>query len=251
LKKDLILKESVKSIAYDIAKYILNLNISKEIEFIDKELPRIEKREADIVVRCKIDNKESILHIEIQNNNDSSMAYRMLRYYSDIKIAHKNMPVYQYLIYIGKEKMNMNSLIDDIGIKYSFTKIDMQTIDCEKFLNFDTPDALILSILCNFNNKDENEIVTYIVKRLNELSKNNGYQLSKYILSLEILSQNRGLQEKVKEAKEMLTNIDIEKLPHYKTVLLFETIKEMGMEMPSQIRGLPARVASPASQHRR
>ena len=73
MKKDVVSKETIKTIAQDISKYILNIDV-KDIEFIDKELQRVEKREADIVARCKIENRASILHIEIQNDNQKNNA---------------------------------------------------------------------------------------------------------------------------------------------------------------------------------
>jgi len=78
MKKDITTKDTIKTITQDISKYILNLDV-KNIEFIDKELQRVEKREADIVAKCEIDNINSILHIEIQNSNDKTMSSRMLR----------------------------------------------------------------------------------------------------------------------------------------------------------------------------
>ena len=87
MKKDITTKETLKIITQDISKYILGLNVT-DIEFIDKELQRIEKREADIVALCKINGIKSILHIEIQNNNDKTMHNRMLRYYTDIKFKY-------------------------------------------------------------------------------------------------------------------------------------------------------------------
>jgi hypothetical protein len=108
MKKDITTKETIKTITQDISKYILHLDVS-DIRFIDKELQRIEKREADIVALCKIDGIESILHLEIQNSNDRSMPKRMLRYYTDIKHLYENLPLHQYLIYIGKPKRNYSA----------------------------------------------------------------------------------------------------------------------------------------------
>ena len=48
MKKDITTKETIKTITQDISKYILHLDVT-DIKFIDKELQRIEKREADIV----------------------------------------------------------------------------------------------------------------------------------------------------------------------------------------------------------
>ncbi len=34
----------------------------------------------------------------------------------------------------------------------------MHTIDCEKFLTMDSPDALVLAILCDFKGRDERDM---------------------------------------------------------------------------------------------
>ncbi len=47
MKKDITTKDTIKTITQDIAKYILEIEVT-DIEFVDKELQRIEKREADI-----------------------------------------------------------------------------------------------------------------------------------------------------------------------------------------------------------
>ena len=203
MKKDITTKEVITTITKDIAKYILDLEIS-DIEFIDKELKRVEKREADIVAKCQIGTKEKILHIEIQNSNDKKMHRRMLRYYNDIKFEFENTEVMQYCIYIGKQKLSMQTKIEEPALIYSYTMIDMHTIDCDKFLQIDTPDALVLSILCDFKQKNELDIVKYIIKRLKELIGEDENQLSKYMLILETLSENRDLKETIKEAEMLL-----------------------------------------------
>jgi len=64
MKKDITTKDTIKTITEDIAKYILELEVS-DIEFVDKELQRIEKREADIVALCKVNG----IKPEICNRN--------------------------------------------------------------------------------------------------------------------------------------------------------------------------------------
>jgi hypothetical protein len=214
-KKDISTKEVIQTITKDLAIYILGLNISDDIEFIDKELKRIEKREADIVALCKIDNKKSILHIEIQNDNAKNMNFRMLRYYVDIKELYPNIPVYQYVIYIGKNKLSMPQELKTDLISYSYKIIDLAKIDCEKFIKMDTPDALVLAILCDFKDKNEKDVVEYIIKRLRVLTKDD-YQLSKYMLALETLSENRKLNKIIEEVEDMLRDIKIEELPSWK-----------------------------------
>jgi len=142
MKKDITTKDTIKTITQDISKYILNLDV-KNIEFIDKELQRVEKREADIVAKCEIDNINSILHIEIQNSNDKTMSSRMLRYYTDIKLKYNNLPIHQYLIYIGKPKLSMKENIDELNLNFRYNIIDMHQIDCQEFIKLDTPEALV------------------------------------------------------------------------------------------------------------
>jgi len=219
MKKDIISKEAIKTLAIDIAFYILKLNV-KKLKFVDKELKRIEKREADIVAQCEIDGIEQMLHIEIQNSNDKLMPRRMLRYYTDIKTQFQNLEVKQYVIYIGKPKLSMDDYIKENNLEFKYNIIDMHTIDCEEFIRLDTPDALVLSILCDFKGKDELEMLKYIITRLAQLSKNDEHKLGKYMLMLETLSDNRDLKTKLKEAEDMLREIKYENLPSY----------EIGME---------------------
>ncbi|NWF65957.1 MAG: hypothetical protein HXX81_00645 [Campylobacterales bacterium] len=211
MNKDIIAKEAIKTLVIDIAKYILNIEI-KEIKFLDKELQRIEDRRADVV--ALIDNSY-ILHIEIQNDNDKKMALRMLRYYIDIKNINKKLPIKQYLIYIGKDRLKMENFIKTDKLDYSFNLINMKDIDCSNFFKIDTPDALVLAILCDFKNSNEQDIVNYIIQRLKEKVGKNDFEFRKYMLMLEELSQNRNLQEFIKKGEEMLTQINYETLPSY------------------------------------
>jgi hypothetical protein len=214
MKKDITTKEAITAITEDIALYLLNLEIT-DVEFVDKELKRVEKREADIVAKCKIDNVEQILHLEIQNNNDKTMPRRMLRYYNDIKMEFNNLELKQYIIYIGKAKLSMKDNIVDKNLNYSYTIIDMHNIDCEELIALDTPDALVLSILCDFKGRDELEILIHITQRLAQLTKDDEHQLGKYMLMLETLSDNRDLKNKLEKAEEMLRTVKMEDLPSY------------------------------------
>ena len=213
MRKDITTKEIVQSITKDIAFYILNLKV-ENISFIDKELKRIEKREADIVAKCSIDGKEAILHIEIQNNNDKTMRYRMLRYWVDIKQLFPHLTIYQYLIYIGKDKLTIKNSLDEQNINYLYTLINMQDIDCKKLIELDTPESLVLAILCDFKDKKANDIILHILQRLSELVEDKN-KFDKYMLILETLSENRNLKQNIKECEIMLKDIKIENLPSY------------------------------------
>jgi hypothetical protein len=143
------------------------------------------------------------------------MPRRMLRYYNDIKIRFKTLKIKQYIIYIGKDKLTMKNNIKEDNLNFNYDIIDMHDIDCEKLIKLDSPDALVLSILCDFKGKEELEVLTYITKRLQELTKDDEHKLGKYMLIMETLSQNRNLKDKLRKAEDMLRTTKYEDLPSY------------------------------------
>ena len=92
----------------------------------------------------------------------------------------------------------------------------------------DTPEALVLAILCDFKGKPEQEIAYYIVKRLHELLGNDEKGFRDYLGMLEVLSENRNLQPQIKEAEKMLTKVNVENLPSFQIGL--EAGLERGIE---------------------
>jgi predicted transposase YdaD len=212
MKKDTISKELIKRlIVKDISKYILGIEL-EEFEFIDKEFERIESRRADIVLNVK---DEYILHIELQSSYDSKMAYRMLRYYLDIREITK-LPIKQYLINLSNQ--NMKNYIKESKIEYSFEYINIKELDCNYFLNTDSPDAIVLAILCDFKDKKPIEISKNILLKLHQLLDDKEFR--RYVLMLEEISELRNLKNTIKEAEVGLMSIRWEDLPSY----------EIGME---------------------
>ena len=210
MKKDTITKELIKKIIIkDISKYILGISIN-DIEFLNEEYQRIESRRADIVVKVQ---NEYILHLELQSSYDSKMAYRMCRYWLDIREV-TNLPIKQYLINFSNK--NMKNFIEEFG--YNFNIVNIKDIDCEILFNTDSPDAVVLSILCDFKDKNPIDFTTNVVVKLKKLLQNEEFK--KYMLILEELSGLRNLQNVVKEAEMRLMDIKWEDLPSY----------EIGME---------------------
>ena len=230
--KDIISKDAINTLIIDIAKYILKIDV-QTLTLIDKEFQRVEDRKADVV--ANIDDK-FILHLEIQNQNDKNMPLRMMRYYTDIKFITR-LPIKQYLIYIGKNSLSMPNYVKDEDFIYKYNIIDMKNIDCEEFIKLDTPDSLVLAILCDFKDKNKQSIINYIIKRLKELTDDKDFR--KYMIMLEELSENRKLKELVKQGEKMLSEINYTKLPSYE--LGFEIGEETGIQkgiQKGQIQGI-------------
>ena len=209
--KDIVSKEIIKEIGRDISMHILGIDIQGEVTLVDKEWTRVEKRDSDIVFQ----NNNRIIHIEIQNSNHGNMELRMLRYYSDILFEYKECEVEQYLIYIGKDRCSMKNEIRRDEISYSYGIIDMKDIACEELLYHNHPSAVALSILCDFEDKDKQMVVNTILKRLKALTKGDELEYKNYLKKVNVLSENRDLQNEVEKGVEMLS-VNIEKTPFYR-----------------------------------
>jgi predicted transposase/invertase (TIGR01784 family) len=210
VKKDIVSKDILKSLAFEISKYLLNLNINEEdIEIIDKEFTRIEKRESDIIFKYKND----IIHIEIQNSNHKEMHLRMLRYYSDILFEYENTNIFQYLLYIGKDKLNMKNRIKKDKINFEYNIINAKDIDCNYLLSLNKPEAVVLAILCDFKESDKQKVVNEILIKLKNLSEDEK-DFRKYFSMVELFSKNRNLEKFVEKGEEML-KYNIEEMPSY------------------------------------
>ena len=109
--------------------------------------------------------------------------------------------------------------IDEDDITYRYEIIDMRTIDCALLLAEDTPEALVLAILCDFKAHKAQDIVSHIVKRLHKLTGEDSQSLRRYMHMLEVLSENRHLKQVVEETEQMLTDFKIEQLPSYKIAM--------------------------------
>jgi predicted transposase YdaD len=99
---------------------------------------------------------------------------------------------------------------------YRYSLLDMHTVDCSLLLTQDTPDALVLAILCDFRGRPEQEMVNYIVLRLRELMGEDEKGFRNYFEMLETLAENRDLQPQLEEAEKMLTEVDVTKFASYR-----------------------------------
>jgi hypothetical protein len=227
--KDIISRDTLKRLTTDLARHLLGID-GEAVELLETQNQRVEDRRADLVARMRASSgNEFLLHAEIANNNRGDMALRMLRYYTDIRLAGHKGPIRQFLIYIGTEPLSMPGDIQEPGLlDYRYSLVDMHRVNCAGLLVQDNPDALVLAVLCDFGGREPQEVVNYIVRRLSELTGTDERRFREYMTMLEILSENRDLKPQVEEAERMLTQIDIERMPSY--VIGLERGESRGLE---------------------
>lgn len=212
--KDVISKHLLKRLAVDMARILLSLDLD-EVDVIETQQQRVEERRADLVVKARAGDERFLLHIEIQNHNETAMPWRMLRYRTDIRLEQPLLPIRQYLLYIGKKPLTMADGITETGLNYRYRLIDMHGVDAEALLRQDTPEALVIAILADFKDHPERQMVHKILRRLTELTADNQAAFREYLLMLEILSTNRDPQALIQQEEAMISQIKYTDLPSY------------------------------------
>ena len=109
----------------------------------------------------------------------------------------------------------MQESIERDGISYRYDIINLQDMECDKFLYSNNPSAVVLSILCNFQDRGKQVVVNTILKRLKELTIDNEVEYRNYLKMVNILSSNRNLENEVEKGAKMFS-VDIKKTPFYK-----------------------------------
>lgn len=230
-QKDIISKGILKRILLDMAVYLFRLELV-DAELLATEEQRIEDRRSDLVAKViPAQGEPFILHLEIQNANDLQMPVRMLRYLTDIQLAHPNDRIHQCLVYIGAERLTIPCGLDSPQLQYRYEMIDMRDIDYRTLYDSQGPDAIVLAILSDFGGEDAQEIVVRLLNKLRLLMGHDEGRLREYLQMLEVLADNRDLGINIQEAYDML-QIDIERLPSYQKGM------EKGMEKGEHLKAL-------------
>jgi predicted transposase YdaD len=233
--KDIISKRILKNLIRDFAAQLFGLPVT-EVELLETQSQRVEERRADLVARVRLPGGEAfLLHIEVQNSNESAMPTRMLRYLTDIMLEYPGLPVRQHLVYIGRERLSMADGLDMPYFSYRYRIIDLHAVDCEEFLRQDSPDAWVLAILCGFGNRLPREVAHAILTRLQQRLGDNPPRLREYVEMLNVLADNRDLNLDIYEELKML-NVNVERLAIYRIGMEkgIEKGIEKGMELGRQ-----------------
>ena len=129
--------------------------------------------------------------IEFQVKNEPGMVFRMAEYY--IMLLRKyQLPVRQYVIYIGAGHPTMANHIRSTSLSFKYQLITLSAIDYHLFLRSDNPEEKMLAILADFGEGDPKQIIEDIVNQVIITSKGNFSKL-RHVQQLRILAQLRNL----------------------------------------------------------
>lgn len=201
---DKILKENMEALVLPLADKLLGLSLGATEELPD-DLQTTLERKPDLLKRVT-DSKKGLsylLHIEFQTKDEATMIDRMLLYYAMLWEKYRE-PIEQYVVFIGRRKPRMATLLQDEQLNYSFTLVDIRQLDYQTLLASATqPEEAVLAVLSNFKKNEVDTAIPSILRKLQQLAGDER-KLRRYVRQIEILANLRDIQPQVIQYTETM-----------------------------------------------
>src|ERR1039457_741085 len=166
--------------------------------WLNVELSSVEQRRVDLLWES---NDGRLLHIELQSDNDPSMAWRMMEYGAKVALLYKRFPK-QVVLYVGEPPLRMTGDYFANGdLVFRYKAVDIRELDGRKLLDSEGIVGNVLAILARLG--DEREAVRQIVGRTAKLD------LPARRSTLEQLSILAGLRQLAPLVKEEASRMPI------------------------------------------
>lgn len=205
---DKIFREVFKDIFPAVAQKVLGIPAGA-YKPLPVDLQYTSEREADQVWEVTPPGGPPfVVHCEFQSSNDKQMLSRMLLYYGFLYYQRK-LPIQQYVIYVGRDRLQMDFELKANRLTYSYQLIDLRDFPYQTFLESDRSQEVLLAILADFGGEPAGLIAEKIIIRLEELSTGT-LELSQRSLQLVRLAVLRNLGKTVYNlVKKMPITIDV------------------------------------------
>ncbi len=176
---------------------LLQILIGREaVTLLPVEFASTQKRIPDLVFLLEDD---SIFHLELLSNPEG-MVWRMLMYYSLIRQRYPSKILVQKVLFLGPERWNPISDIEEPGLSFHYDVIDIRNIDCRELMDSPLLEENILAILCRIDN--QKEVIREILHRISDLTiKARADALTKLV----ILDRLRRLEMVIKTEAETMS----------------------------------------------
>lgn len=199
---DKIFKENIEAVIPSLMQNILGINAVLSEELPD-DIQHTKERKPDVLKKITdIQGNTFILQIEFQVVDEPQMVYRMAEYH--VMLARKyELPIKQFVIFIGSNTAKMPTQIDSELMQYRFPLISFLEIDYHIFLKSEKPEEIILGILADFKQETPENAIKYIIERIEETTEGD-FSLKRYFNQLRVLAQLRNLELKFKDAMDSI-----------------------------------------------
>jgi predicted transposase YdaD len=192
---DKVIKENLDELMPHLLNKVMGLDLPKLEDLKDKIQVTLE-REMDNLKKVVHEGQPWLdfgLHWEIQST-DEDMRARLLVYYA-LFFQKYGIPLKQIVVYIGNEppRKILENKLELEGLRLEFAVVDLKKTPKEVFLYSDTPEEVVLAILCDFGADQPEQVIRQILQHLLKLI-GRVPRLKKYQQQLQVLSRLRKLE---------------------------------------------------------
>lgn len=193
---------------------------SQASSLLTVEYPSVRMRRPDLVVRL---TDGRLHHLELQSDNEAPMPWRMLEYYSLLYQTYGQPPV-QHVLYVGAAPMTLVTEIYHATLLYTYTALDIRTLDSQPLLESPVLEDNLLALLCQGGST--RTAVQHILARIAPLTET---ARSDALTALLILAGLRHVQPLIREeAQHMALTLDRQHNAFLQEI--FEEGREAGRE---------------------
>jgi hypothetical protein len=176
---------------------ILGITVFSSEEIPD-DIQHTKERKPDVLKRITDgQGNRFLLQIEFQVADEPKMIYRMAEYYVMLEQKYE-LPVEQFVIFLGATKPKMPSRLVSKRLKFEFSLISFADLDYRIFLKSSQPEEVVLGVLANFKGEKPEKALQQIIERIEETATGD-FPLKRYFQQLRVLAQLRKLEKKLKE----------------------------------------------------
>ncbi len=154
---DAALKLLLQSPGDSVLRQMTGIRVQR---WLSPEIPQVQTSRVDLLGASA---NGSLIHVELQSTNHPKMALRMAEYALQIYRQLGKFPK-QIVLYAGKAPMRMQASWREEEFTYSYTLIDMRTLDGEILLSSAAIEDNLLAILTRL--RDQKAAIRQILKRI-------------------------------------------------------------------------------------
>jgi predicted transposase/invertase (TIGR01784 family) len=220
---DLTSKELFKNIEQPLLQYLMKKPVQL-LKTLDIQFQHIESQRADLVYEALIEGQSTIVHLELQTENNPHMLVRMLHYLIDIYSTHKK-PIYQCVVYLGTKPANMLqelhfSVAETSRLDYRYHILALNQMPFAELAHMEPVDFLALLPLTHSDWDPETHLATSI-EVVTERSQGMDFQSrSNLLLKTEVLAGLRFKRDVIERVcKEAMDMFQIEQSSTYQMIL--------------------------------
>src|SRR6266699_564332 len=132
-------------------------------KWLDVELLKVQNTRVDLLGQT---NEGSLIHLELQSGNETTMPLRMAEYCLSVFRLFGRFP-HQILLYVGEAPLRMDSELRGPDVWFRYRAIDIRDLDGDRLLESDEVGDNVIAILARL--RDHQEAVHRIVERIASL----------------------------------------------------------------------------------